>query len=309
MWKNAIILSLAAMLLSSPAQAVEPPESPTVTFDREAAAYSSTRFNQLLEARDLNFMPEYAQSIPASYVIIQGAAPIFNDQPVAYLPSDYHNILTAYGLTLTPEAAAEIEAAGYVRVVGDELFFSESGAELYDRWEWQSILGAYARVETEEKAETDGMVGTVVAVAVVEADGDGDGVADTRDECQDTPKGVKANERGCWEFSSAVLFELDKAVVSPSYQAELNEVQTILALNPGLKIVVEGHTCNLGRSEYNKNLSEKRAKAVVGYLVDEAGVDSASVMWVGFGEERPAYSNDTEEGRAKNRRVQFKRWQ
>lgn len=309
MWKKALYLSMAAMLFSLPAQAVEPPAAPSVTFDKEAAAYSSNRFNQLLEAYGLNFMPEYAHSIPASYVVIQGSAPVFNDQSVGYLPSDYHKILTAYGLTLTPEAAGAIETTGYVSVAGDELVFSESVAELYDRWEWQSILGAYAKVEIEEKAEIDERAETAVAVTVVEADGDGDGVADIRDDCPGTPKGVKANGRGCWEFSPAVLFELNKALVSPSYQADLNEVQTILALNPGLKIVVEGHTCSLGKSDYNKTLSEKRAKAVAGYLVDEAGVDSTSVMWVGFGEESPAYSNETEEGRAKNRRVQFKRWQ
>lgn len=294
---------MAAILLGSPALAVEQPTASSVTFDNEAAAYSSSRFNQMLEARGLKLMPEYAHLIPDSYVVVQDSEPVFNDQFVAYMPGDYHKILTAYGLELTPESAGEIEAAGYVRVAGEELVFGESGAELYDRWEWQSILGAYARVEADEIAET------AVAVTVVETDGDMDGVADMRDDCPDTPKGVKVNERGCWEFSSAVLFELDKAVVSPSYQAELNEVQTILALNPGLKIVVEGHTCSLGRSEYNKKLSGKRAKAVVAYLVGETGVDPASIMWVGFGEESPAYSNETEEGRAKNRRVQFKRWQ
>lgn len=299
MLKKAFYVSLAALTLSSPAVAIEIPENPAVSFNAESSAYPSYKYNQILEAYGLSFLAEYAEAIPPTYATVNGTEPIFNDLSIAYSPKDYHKILTAYGLELTPENATKMVVQSYVRVVGDELEFGDSVSIAYNNWEWEDILSAYTPVTVEE---------TPVAVAVVEADSDGDGVPDIRDQCPDTPKGVNANERGCWEYSG-LLFGLNDASIKPSYYSELNDAKRIFDLNPGLKIEVEGHTCNLGRSEYNKVLSEKRAKAVADYLVQEVGIDSGSVTWVGYGEDKPAYSNETEEGRAKNRRVQFKRWE
>ena len=72
---------------------------------------------------------------------------------------------------------------------------------------------------------------------------------------------------------------------------------------PDLKVVIEGHTDNIGTAEYNKKLSQRRAEAVKQYMV-EKGIDANRITAEGFGFDRPIASNDTEEGRQKNRRVE-----
>jgi OOP family OmpA-OmpF porin len=69
--------------------------------------------------------------------------------------------------------------------------------------------------------------------------------------------------------------------------------------------IVEGHTDNVGADAYNMNLSKERAKAVMDYLVSK-GVPATKISSVGYGEEKPIASNETEEGRSKNRRVEIK---
>jgi outer membrane protein OmpA-like peptidoglycan-associated protein len=74
---------------------------------------------------------------------------------------------------------------------------------------------------------------------------------------------------------------------------------------PEIKIEVSGHTDNIGSAEYNKELSENRAKAVVDYLTQN-GIDNNRLTYVGFGFEKPLKSNETEEGRQANRRSEFR---
>ncbi len=73
---------------------------------------------------------------------------------------------------------------------------------------------------------------------------------------------------------------------------------------PRLRLEIQGHTDNIGTIEYNQRLSERRAKAVYDALV-ERGVDPKRLRWRGFGMSQPVAPNDTEEGRALNRRTQF----
>ncbi|WP_419176817.1 OmpA family protein [Desulfosediminicola sp.] len=299
MWKKAVYVSLAALMFSSPAMAIEMPADPAVTFNNESSAYPSNKFDQILEAYGLSFLAENGETVPVTYATVNGEEPVFNDLSIAYSPKDYHKIFTAYGLELTAEKASSLMVQSYARVVEDEVVFGDSVSIAYNSWEWQDILSAYTAISAKE---------TMAVAAVAEPDTDGDGVIDIRDACPDTPKGVQANERGCWEYSG-LAFELNSASIKPEYYETLRGAKKVFDLNPGLKVVIEGHTCDLGAATYNQGLSERRAKAVADYLVNEVGVDAASVKWVGFGEDQPAYSNATEEGRAKNRRVQFKRWE
>jgi OmpA-OmpF porin, OOP family len=136
-------------------------------------------------------------------------------------------------------------------------------------------------------------------------DTDGDGVNDDLDKCPDTPKGAEVDERGCWVIGEAVLFDFDKSELKPSAQDKLDKILVILEQDENLGLEIEGHTCNIGKAAYNQKLSERRAKSVESYFV-EKGVSKNRLSTVGYGFSRPAASNDDEEGRAKNRRVEFK---
>ena len=97
-------------------------------------------------------------------------------------------------------------------------------------------------------------------------------------------------------------FEFDKAVITPAGQQKLDAAAATLAANPTVEVSVEGHTDSVGSDVYNQGLSERRAKAAVAYLVAK-GVAPARMKAVGYGESKPAASNDTAAGRASNRRV------
>lgn len=99
-------------------------------------------------------------------------------------------------------------------------------------------------------------------------------------------------------------FEFDKAEITPEGHALLDEAVRVMQENPGLNVAIEGHTDSLGSDAYNQRLSERRAAAVQRYLVSN-GIDPMRMTQRGFGETNPIASNDTEEGRAKNRRVEI----
>ena len=102
-----------------------------------------------------------------------------------------------------------------------------------------------------------------------------------------------------------IFYATDSYELLESSFVELNTLVRLLEENPTLSIVVEGHTDNQGSEQYNMTLSEKRAGAVVDYL-REKGIESARLQAKGYGFSRPLETNDTEEGRAKNRRTEIK---
>ncbi len=134
-------------------------------------------------------------------------------------------------------------------------------------------------------------------------DSDGDGVYDHRDECPNTPEGANVNDLGCWVLES-INFETAKWEIQPDAYAELNEVVTVMKENPNLRVKVEGHTDSVGGSAYNQELSEKRAKAVMEYLIDQ-DIAPERLSYEGYGPSRPIAPNNTSLGRAKNRRVEL----
>jgi len=103
---------------------------------------------------------------------------------------------------------------------------------------------------------------------------------------------------------NAVLFGFDKADLTASTENSLNKLIDILKEYPDTYIEVQGHTDSRGTDEYNMTLSQKRAAAVAAYLTRN-GVASARVSKKGYGESAPVATNDTDEGRAQNRRVNF----
>ncbi|HVK49558.1 MAG TPA: OmpA family protein [Pseudobacter sp.] len=103
---------------------------------------------------------------------------------------------------------------------------------------------------------------------------------------------------------NAVLFGYDKADLTASTENSLNKLVAILKEYPDTNIEVQGHTDSRGTDEYNMSLSQRRATSVAGYLTRN-GVASGRVTTKGYGESAPVATNDTDEGRAQNRRVNF----
>lgn len=102
-----------------------------------------------------------------------------------------------------------------------------------------------------------------------------------------------------------VFFEHDKYLLLDGSKVELGKLITFLEQNPTVKIEIGGHTDNVGDTVYNLELSQKRAKAVNDYLV-EMGMDQVRLLYKGYGESQPVDTNETEEGRANNRRTEVR---
>jgi outer membrane protein OmpA-like peptidoglycan-associated protein/tetratricopeptide (TPR) repeat protein len=102
-----------------------------------------------------------------------------------------------------------------------------------------------------------------------------------------------------------IFFDTNKFIIKDESKPELQKLIDFLALNKTVKIEISGHTDNVGTDRSNQVLSEDRAKAVYQYLIAN-GIDVSRLSYKGYGETQPIASNDTDEGRAKNRRTEFK---
>jgi outer membrane protein OmpA-like peptidoglycan-associated protein len=151
-------------------------------------------------------------------------------------------------------------------------------------------------------------------------DSDGDGVPDGIDTCVNTPPYLRVDEKGCAIEETRVetelfdvgvvrrniLFASGAATIQPESYGILDEIGGVLARWPELRIEIGGHTDAVGAEEQNRLLSENRGKAVLEYLLGRyRELSAGQFAVVGYGESRPIATNDTEEGRARNRRVEF----
>jgi OOP family OmpA-OmpF porin len=152
-----------------------------------------------------------------------------------------------------------------------------------------------------------------VVVVEQDLDSDGDGVYDSMDACPGTPMNVVVDARGCpvavditdeLKMELRVFFDNDKSAIKNQYKPEIAKVAEKMREYPNSVASVEGHASKTGPSaRYNQRLSEARAVAVKSMLTNEFGIAPNRLSTVGYGYDRPIASNDTEEGRAMNRRV------
>ncbi len=144
-------------------------------------------------------------------------------------------------------------------------------------------------------------------------DSDGDGIIDKEDDCP-TLQGIRPN-KGCPEIDAEVkrkmdiifqnlLFATNSANIDPTSLDDLDELVKIMEEDQDLRLSIEGHTDSRGDNDYNLELSRLRAEAVKSYLV-QGGISADRVTAIGYGETRPLTSNNTAEGRLKNRRVEL----
>jgi outer membrane protein OmpA-like peptidoglycan-associated protein len=145
-------------------------------------------------------------------------------------------------------------------------------------------------------------------------DSDNDGLVDKDDDCPNTP-GPKSN-KGCPVIEQAVIevlktafdnleFETAKDIIFETSKPSLNELAQVLQKKTNWKLEIAGHTDNVGDDNGNLVLSKKRAEALKAYLISQ-GVEEARLITKYFGETKPIATNDTPEGRQKNRRVEMK---
>ena len=138
-------------------------------------------------------------------------------------------------------------------------------------------------------------------------DTDKDGVYDYLDKCPDTPIDLKVDKDGCpmkVTINLNVLFDFDKADIKPKYNSEIKRVADYMTAYPWEKATLEGHTDSKGTDAYNQKLSQRRVDAVMKNLVEKFGISADRLKAVGYGESKPIATNDTDEGRQLNRRVQ-----
>ena len=151
-------------------------------------------------------------------------------------------------------------------------------------------------------------------------DNDGDGIADTVDRCPMEPEDVDGcqDDDGCPEpgticvteeklvIPDKIYFRTNRARIRPISFPLLDEIARVIKQHPEILLLeIQGHTDSRGRDRYNLKLSKKRAEAVRLFLIERGGVAPERLIARGYGETMPISDNDTEEGRAMNRRVEF----
>ncbi len=135
-------------------------------------------------------------------------------------------------------------------------------------------------------------------------DTDKDGVPDYLDQCPNTPPKFKVDAQGCTIGVTLYFhFPFDSAEIPSNEFMDVDRVAEFMKKHPEVTAILEGHTDSTGPAAYNMKLSERRADSVRKALI-ERGIDASRLKVEAFGETKPIAPNDTEEGRAKNRRVE-----
>lgn len=157
-----------------------------------------------------------------------------------------------------------------------------------------------------------------------DGDEDDDGVFDRRDRCPDTPANTPVEHHGCplpqypasvkpepvqsevitLSDAGDVLFAFNQSELTPAAQSKLDSLMPKLQSDDVVSIKVIGHTDSVGSDTYNQALSERRASSVAAYLLSQ-GLAPSKLTSEGKGQSQPVADNETEEGRAKNRRVEL----
>ncbi|MFV8571576.1 OmpA family protein [Marinobacter sp. SBS5] len=214
---------------------------------------------------------------------------------------------------------------------GEDLIFAEAGLQKMIAPRFIAEAGVRGRVEIEDEyfdaqvfAGVHYVFGRTFASAPTgrqpldfsklsapPADSDGDGVPDNRDNCPNTPQGALVDDDGCAKELTReiketlyVEFAHDKTEVQQAFYPDLKNLAKVLTQYPTSRILLEGHTDSTGPSSYNQKLSKSRADAVMKVLIDHFGINADRIRTTGMGESQPIATNDTDEGRAKNRRVE-----
>lgn len=239
------------------------------------------------------------------------------------LDTDNDGVVDAEDLCPDSEAGVEVDANGCATVVEEAIIEDADGDGVADA--------------------ADKCPNTPAEIPVnsygCPSDSDGDSVFDVDDDCPDTPAGTAVGPDGCGpdevniklhsgdttkadafrsdhpessdlaalaaqeSLDLDIAFAPNRSSIDPKYSAGMKQAAAFIAAHPGAKIIVEGHTDSTGSRATNKALSQKRADTVRWIMVRDHGADPKQIIARGFGESRPIADNETQSGRAKNRRV------
>lgn len=142
-------------------------------------------------------------------------------------------------------------------------------------------------------------------VPKIEPDTDGDGVIDLKDQCPDTPQGYKVDPKGCPKSVTLhINFAFASNVIPESASKDVAQLLEFMSENPACKIIIVGHTDNIGKENRNQPRSIARAKALADKLITN-GIDAKRIKSSGKGSKQPIATNKTEVGRAQNRRIEI----
>jgi OOP family OmpA-OmpF porin len=174
-----------------------------------------------------------------------------------------------------------------------------------------SVGVLYAFGGSKAAAAAPAVLAPVAPVApVVDGDDDKDGVANSIDKCPGTPTTVVVDANGCPKMLTEtvakeirVLFDTNKSIVKPAFNAEIEAVAKLMKEYPTAKVEVQGHTDSRGSAQLNDQLSQDRANAVADVLTKTYGIAADRVSAKGYGASQPVADNKTVEGQTKNRRV------
>lgn len=196
-------------------------------------------------------------------------------------------------------------------------FFAE---DTFDRSQQDDVTEAVMKVGLVVPLGARAQAAAPAASPAACTDSDGDGVCDTADLCPDTPKGTPVDAKGCPAQKAAakgdpnqqfedVHFAFDRFELTDYAMTMLDSAATVIQNltreYPQLKVDVAGHTDAVGTDGYNQGLSERRANVVRQYL-QRKGVDGTRINVQSYGEARPKAANDSDEGRALNRRSEVR---
>lgn len=245
---------------------------------------------------------------------LAGGGGVYNDVVPDNLDEFNFFVNTGFGVVTPPLTDTGLALRAEARAVYDfkDQFPNNSKGQYLD---YRLALGIeiplFHRVEM--PATADGSVRVVQLVREVPTglyDSDGDGVVDGSDQCPETPANTRVDGRGCPLPKviqlKGVTFEFNEDRLTANAKTVLDAlVVPLMRRYPDMVVEVAGHTDWIGNDAYNQNLSERRAQAVVAYLI-ESGIASANMTAAGYGEKEPIATNDTDEGRELNRRVELR---
>lgn len=237
------------------------------------------------------------------------------------LASEHHAIMSAgltyrFGAAVPP--ALEVVGSGDLDSDGDGLTDAEEaqigtdpfnpdtdGDGLTDFEEVRTYKTDPLNPDTDYDGLKDGAEVHTYKTDPLKRDTDNGGVADGHEVIEDNTNPLDPSD-DLQLYTLNIEFDYDKAIIRPQYFDQLDVIVKVLRRDPGATARIEGHADKRKTSEYNYNmrLSERRAKAVMNYLVEVGGIDPARLEAVGYGFTRPVAPNDTEENMQKNRRTE-----